>query len=134
MVLPYTSVSSSHPLVGATGIDLSLDVFCDLDPNVCIDLASSCQYLTSLDVLTLVFLSFVLAALHSRHHFSAGTVALRPLRLAPGYVILTKCTNFLASFEIPAAQCGCPAGRGPRASSKHTAALCYALEEFEKVK
>ena len=38
-----------------------------------------------------------------------------------------------SSFEISAAQCGCPAGRGPRASCKHIAALCYALEEFEKV-
>ena len=38
-----------------------------------------------------------------------------------------------SNFEISAAQCGCPAGRGPRASCKHIAALCYALEEFEKV-
>ena len=38
-----------------------------------------------------------------------------------------------SSFEISAAQCGSPAGRGPRASCKHIAALCYALEEFEKV-
>ena len=29
-----------------------------------------------------------------------------------------------SSFEISAAQCGCPAGRGPRASCKHIAALC----------
>ena len=38
-----------------------------------------------------------------------------------------------SSFEISAAQCGCPAGRGPRASCKHIAALCYALEEFARV-
>ena len=28
------------------------------------------------------------------------------------------------------AECGCPAGRGPSGSCKHTAALCYALADF----
>ena len=30
--------------------------------------------------------------------------------------------------------CGCPAGRGPNGSCKHIAALCYALEEFSRLK
>ena len=34
------------------------------------------------------------------------------------------------SFNIISARCGCPAGKGPHASCKHIAALCYALEEF----
>ena len=34
------------------------------------------------------------------------------------------------SYEIDGAECGCPAGRGPRASCKHIAVLYYALEEF----
>ena len=36
-------------------------------------------------------------------------------------------------FEIVGAQCGCPAGLGPKASCKHIAALCYALEEFTRL-
>ena len=38
------------------------------------------------------------------------------------------------SYEVGGAQCGCPAGRGPRASCKHIAALCYALEEFTRLR
>ena len=38
------------------------------------------------------------------------------------------------SCEIDEAQCGCPAGRGPKASCKHIAALCYALEEFTRLR
>ena len=38
-----------------------------------------------------------------------------------------------SSFKISAAQCGYPAGRGPRVSCKHIAALCYVLEEFKIV-
>lgn len=37
------------------------------------------------------------------------------------------------SIEIEGAQCGCPAGRGPKASCKHIAALCYALEDFSRL-
>ena len=33
------------------------------------------------------------------------------------------------SYETAHAQCSCPAGCGPKASCKHIAALCYALEE-----
>jgi hypothetical protein len=36
-------------------------------------------------------------------------------------------------FEIKKAQCGCPAGCGPKGSCKHLAALCYALEDFTRV-
>ena len=39
-----------------------------------------------------------------------------------------------SSFDIRRAQCGCPAGRGPTASCKHIAALCYALEEFSRLR
>ena len=38
------------------------------------------------------------------------------------------------SGEIVFASCPCPAGRGPLASCKHTAAACYALEEFSRLK
>lgn len=38
----------------------------------------------------------------------------------------------LESSEIVAAECGCPAGKGPRASCKHIGAMCYALEEFTR--
>ena len=34
--------------------------------------------------------------------------------------------------DIVAAECGCPAGRGPYASCKHIGALCYSLEEFSR--
>lgn len=34
------------------------------------------------------------------------------------------------STEICSVQCGCPAGRGPGASCKHVAALCYAIANF----
>ena len=36
----------------------------------------------------------------------------------------------LESSEIIAAECGCPAGKGPCASCKHIGGLCYAIEEF----
>ena len=36
----------------------------------------------------------------------------------------------LDAFDIVAAECGCPAGKGPYGSSKHIGALCYALEDF----
>ena len=34
------------------------------------------------------------------------------------------------TLDITQTECGCPAGKGPHASCKHIAALCYALEEF----
>ncbi|XP_041378943.1 uncharacterized protein LOC121391348, partial [Gigantopelta aegis] len=36
------------------------------------------------------------------------------------------------TLDIAQAECGCPAGKGPHASHKHIAALCYALEEFSR--
>ena len=36
----------------------------------------------------------------------------------------------LESSEIIAAECGCPAGKGPCASCKHIGGLCYAIEKF----
>lgn len=36
--------------------------------------------------------------------------------------------------DIVSATCGCPAGKGPHGSCKHIAAMCYALEEFSKLK
>ena len=36
------------------------------------------------------------------------------------------------TLHIAQAECGCPAGKGPHASCKHIAALCYALEEFSR--
>ena len=33
-----------------------------------------------------------------------------------------------STFDICGAQCSCPAGKDPKASCKHIAALCYALE------
>ena len=43
------------------------------------------------------------------------------------YFLLDKET-----LDIMRAECGCPAGKGPHASCKHIAALCYALEEFSR--
>ena len=34
--------------------------------------------------------------------------------------------------EIDQASCECPAGRVPKASCKHIAAMCYVLEDFVK--
>ena len=34
------------------------------------------------------------------------------------------------SYDITAASCDCPAGKGPSASCKHVGSLCYALVEF----
>ena len=44
--------------------------------------------------------------------------------------------NFMmdSNGEIISATCGCPAGVGPTASCKHISALCYALEEFCRIK
>ena len=38
------------------------------------------------------------------------------------------------TFDICGATCGCPAGKGPKASCKHIAATCHALQEFSKIK
>ena len=35
--------------------------------------------------------------------------------------------------DIQFAKCGCVAGKGPRASCKHIASVCYALENFSRV-
>ena len=40
----------------------------------------------------------------------------------------------LLSLDIIGAECGCPAGKGPCASCKHICALCYAIEEFSRLK
>ena len=34
--------------------------------------------------------------------------------------------------EVCTASCTCKAGRGPKASCKHVAAVCYGLEEFSR--
>ena len=39
-----------------------------------------------------------------------------------------------SSNDIISAKCGCPAGCGPKGSCKHIAAVCYALEEFHRIK
>ena len=36
------------------------------------------------------------------------------------------------SYDTVSAECGCKAGKGPKASCKHIGALCYALVEFCK--
>lgn len=36
------------------------------------------------------------------------------------------------SHDIDTAECGCKAGKGPKASCKHVGAMCYALAEFCK--
>ena len=38
------------------------------------------------------------------------------------------------SHDVLSARCGCAAGMGPKASCKHIAALCYALEEFSRLR
>ena len=47
---------------------------------------------------------------------------------------LSLCNNGEQEGEIMLASCACPAGKGPRGSCKHIAALCYALEEFVRLK
>lgn len=37
------------------------------------------------------------------------------------------------SGDIIKGYCGCPAGAGPTCTCKHLAALCYALEDFNKI-
>ena len=49
-------------------------------------------------------------------------------------VKLSVCNNSEHEGEITFASCACPAGKGPRGSCKHIAALCYALEEFVRLK
>ena len=44
---------------------------------------------------------------------------------------LSQCKQ---SGDVTSAVCGCPAGHGPNGSCKHIAALCYALEEFSRLK
>ena len=36
------------------------------------------------------------------------------------------------SYEMDGAQCEYPAGKGPKVSCKHIAALCYGLEKFSR--
>ena len=47
---------------------------------------------------------------------------------------LSLCNNGEQEGEITFASCACPADKGPRGSCKHIAALCYALEEFVRLK
>ena len=42
--------------------------------------------------------------------------------------------SMMNSEEIVFASCPCPAGKGLLASCKHTAAACYTLEEFSRLK
>ena len=49
-------------------------------------------------------------------------------------IVLRLDSSHSTSYEIDGAECGCAAGRGPRASCKHIAALCYALEDFGRLK
>ena len=49
-------------------------------------------------------------------------------------VKLSLCNNGEHEGEIAFASCACPAGKGPSGSCKHIAALCYALEEFVRLK
>lgn len=44
------------------------------------------------------------------------------------YKLLIALNN--SNFDIVHAQCECPAGRGPTATCKHIAALCYAFQNF----
>lgn len=46
---------------------------------------------------------------------------------------VTICLSF-DSFDITGAECGCPAGKGPNPTGKHICGLCYALEEFSRIK
>ena len=39
-----------------------------------------------------------------------------------------------ATANVCSAQCSCPAGKGPCGSCKHLAALCFALEDFVKMR
>ena len=39
-----------------------------------------------------------------------------------------------ATVDVSSAQCTCPAGKGPFGSCKHIAALCFALEDFAKMR
>ena len=39
-----------------------------------------------------------------------------------------------ATAGVSSAQCTCPAGKGPFGSCKHIAALCFALEDFVKMR
>ena len=49
-------------------------------------------------------------------------------------VKLSLCNNGEYDYEITFVSCTCPAGKGSRSSCKHIAALCYALEEFVRLK
>lgn len=49
-------------------------------------------------------------------------------------VKLSMCNNGGHEGNITFASCACPAGKGPRGSCKHIGALCYALEEFVRLK
>ena len=49
-------------------------------------------------------------------------------------VYLLKLAIKLEDMEIVHAECGCPAGKGPRGSCKHIAALAYALIDFNRNK
>ena len=49
-------------------------------------------------------------------------------------VKLSLCNDGEHEGDIAFASCPCPAGKGPRGSCKHIAALCYALEEFVRLR
>ena len=40
----------------------------------------------------------------------------------------------ITSCNVKKAECNCPAGHGPLGSCKHSAALCFCLEDFVKSK
>ena len=47
------------------------------------------------------------------------------------YNITTKLEATCADIQL--ANCGCIAGKGPKVSCKHIAALCYALEDLVRI-
>ena len=72
------------------------------------------------------------------------SVSLRQNEVAKKVIIVAQCLAQMRQLtyklvlmlndegNIIHASCGCPAGSGPNCTCKHVAALCYALEDFNK--
>ena len=66
----------------------------------------------------------------STSHMSVKANCLPEMKKDHVYKVLISLDT--TSWDIVAAECGCPAGKGPNASCKHVGATCYALVEFCK--
>ena len=66
------------------------------------------------------------------NHVNVKATCLPEMKKDRAYSLLMTLDRVTAN--VCSAQCSCPAGKGPCGSCKHLAALCFALEDFVKMR